>query len=134
MKVNSSLSRNVLVTIIVSFLVFTVNASAQEILLADTIITNARIYSMDNEEILADDPGSIVEAMAIRDGKKLALGNNNDMLDLVKAGTRVIDLQAKTVIPGLIETHVHPEATMYRAGLGSPNGINHSESYKGDEE
>ena len=44
---------------------------------ADTIVVNGNIVTMDNKEMLADDPGSIVQAMAIRDGKILDLGNND---------------------------------------------------------
>jgi cytosine/adenosine deaminase-related metal-dependent hydrolase len=91
---------------------FNIQAQKVEVLLADSIITNAKIYTMDNKDILSSDPGSIVQAMAIREGKILAIGSNNEMLQLIKIGTRVIDVQGKTIIPGLIETHVHPESTM----------------------
>jgi len=79
---------------------------------ADTIVTNGRIVTMDNKDILSNNPGSIVEAMAIRDGNILATGSNQDMLRLAGPGSRIIDVKGKTVIPGIIETHVHPEATM----------------------
>ena len=40
----------------------------QEVLKADTIVMNGNIVTMDNKEMLSSDPGSIVEAMAIRKG------------------------------------------------------------------
>jgi predicted amidohydrolase YtcJ len=56
----------------------------------------------------------VVEAMAIRDGRILATGTNADMLKLAAAGTEQVDLGGKTVLPGLIDSHVHaPAASMY---------------------
>ena len=56
----------------------------------------------------------VVEAMAIRDGRVLATGTNADMLALAGAGTQTVDLGGKTVVPGLIDSHVHaPAASMY---------------------
>jgi predicted amidohydrolase YtcJ len=56
----------------------------------------------------------VVEAMAIRDGRILATGTNADMLALAGAGTQQVDLGGKTVVPGLIDSHVHaPSASMY---------------------
>lgn len=78
----------------------------------DTIVINGTIYTMDNTELLSADPGSIVQAMAIRDEKILAVGSNQDMLKFEGPETRIIDVKGKTVIPGIIETHVHPESTM----------------------
>ena len=78
----------------------------------DTIVINGTIYTMDNQELLSADPGSIVQAIAIRDEKILAVGSNQDMLKFEGPDTRIIDVKGKTVIPGIIETHVHPESTM----------------------
>ena len=97
--------------------VSTFTANAQEVLLADTIITNGKIYTMDNKEMLSSDPGTIVEAMAIRNGHILAMGTDDEMLQLIKMGTRIIDVQGKTILPGFIETHVHPEGTMNNVEL-----------------
>ncbi len=56
----------------------------------------------------------VVEAMAIRDGRILATGTNADMLELAAPGTEQLDLGGKTVLPGLIDSHVHaPAASMY---------------------
>jgi predicted amidohydrolase YtcJ len=85
--------------------------------MADTIVTNGKIVTMDNKDILSNDPGTIVEAMAIRDGQILALGNTREMLQLARPGARIIDVGGKTVIPGFIETHVHPESTMNNVEL-----------------
>lgn len=65
---------------------------------ADRII-RGRIY-------LADGTGSIVEAMAIRDGKILATGTYKDLLPLAGCDT-VIEEKPGLVIPGITEGHAH---------------------------
>ena len=66
-------------------------------------------------KILTVDPQfHIVEAMAIRDGRILATGTNADIVKLAAAQTQQVDLGGKTVVPGLIDSHVHaPAASMY---------------------
>jgi predicted amidohydrolase YtcJ len=68
-----------------------------------------------NGKIVTVDPQfRIVEAMAIRDGRILAVGSNADILRLAGSGTERVDLAGKTVLPGLIDSHVHaPAASMY---------------------
>jgi predicted amidohydrolase YtcJ len=63
--------------------------------------------------VTVDDAFSIREAMALENGKILAVGSNQEILKLRKNGTRMIDLEGKTVLPGLIDSHTHPsEASM----------------------
>jgi predicted amidohydrolase YtcJ len=50
----------------------------------------------------------IAEAIAIRDDKILAVGSNDDILNLKGEKTELIDLGGKLVLPGLIDSHVHP--------------------------
>jgi predicted amidohydrolase YtcJ len=57
-----------------------------------------------------DGQSSVVEALAVRDGKILATGSNASITLLVGRRTRVLDLASKTVIPGLIDTHAHFKA------------------------
>ncbi len=55
-----------------------------------------------------------VEAMAIREGRIVAVGTNADIAKLAGQGTEQIDFGGKTVLPGLIDSHVHaPSASMY---------------------
>jgi predicted amidohydrolase YtcJ len=55
-----------------------------------------------------------VEAMAIRDGRIVAVGKNADIVRLAGAGTEQVHLGGKTLLPGLIDSHVHaPSASMY---------------------
>jgi len=62
---------------------------------ADTVLYNGQI-------ITADDAFSIKEAIAIRDGKFLAVGTTDEILPLAGPETRKIDLQGKSVTPGFI--------------------------------
>ncbi len=66
----------------------------------DLIITNARIITMD--------PGQpYAEAMAISGNRILVLGKASDVMALRNTHTRVHDNKGNTVIPGIIEGHVH---------------------------
>src|SRR6202040_4099452 len=60
-----------------------------------------------------DGASSIVEAVAIRDGKILTVGSNEDIRKRVDARTKIIDLGGRTVVPGLMDSHIHA----LRAGL-----------------
>lgn len=68
-----------------------------------------------NGKIVTVDPQfRTVEAMAIRDGRVLAVGTNADIVRLAGGGTEQVDLGGRTVLPGLIDSHVHaPGASMY---------------------
>jgi predicted amidohydrolase YtcJ len=80
---------------------------------AATILVNGKILT-------ADARFSIDSALAIRDGKVAALGNDGDIRKLAGAGTRVIDLGGRTVIPGLIDSHMHA----IRAALSFSTEVN----------
>src|SRR6185369_14569985 len=53
------------------------------------------------------------EALAIRDGHIAAIGTSAEIRALTGPDTRAIDLEGRTVIPGLIDSHIHA----IRAGL-----------------
>ena len=58
--------------------------------------------------LTTNDSFDVVEAMAIYDAHIVAVGNNNEIRDLAGERTELLDLQGKTVIPGLIDSHSHP--------------------------
>ena len=72
-------------------------------------------HILHNGKIVTVDPQfRIVNAMAIRDGRVVAVGTNAEILTLAGSGTEQLDLGGKTVLPGLIDSHVHaPSASMY---------------------
>lgn len=50
----------------------------------------------------------IAEAMAVSGERIVAIGSNNDVLRLAAPNTKRIDLAGRTVLPGLIDSHLHP--------------------------
>ena len=66
----------------------------------DTILLNGKI-------VTADERNTIHQALAVRDGHIVALGKSATMRRLAGKQTRVVDLGGRTVIPGLIDSHMH---------------------------
>lgn len=62
--------------------------------------------------ITVDEKFSVHQAMALEDDRIVALGTNAEVLALKGPGTRLTDLEGKTVMPGLMDSHVHPGAAM----------------------
>lgn len=61
-----------------------------------------------NGKVLSLDEGNTVhQALAVRGDRIVAVGKSQQVKSLIGPGTRVIDLQGKTVIPGLIDSHMH---------------------------
>jgi predicted amidohydrolase YtcJ len=66
----------------------------------DLILANGRVLTADAEN-------RAFEAVAIKMGRILAVGDSGEMIELRGARTEVIDLKGRTVIPGLTDPHVH---------------------------
>jgi len=66
----------------------------------DIILLNGKI-------IAADAGGSVHQALAVRDGRIIALGRSDRIKHFASRQTRVVDLGGRTVIPGLIDSHMH---------------------------
>jgi hypothetical protein len=76
---------------------------------ADTVLLNGKIITLDSTT-----PAG--EALAVRDGKIIAIGKSDDIRKLAGTGTRSIDLAGRAVIPGLIDSHMHAiRAAMFYA-------------------
>src|SRR5688572_15000049 len=71
----------------------------------DLTFVNGRIHTM-------DDKGSVVSAVAIRNGRFASVGNASNP----GPGARVINLKGRTVVPGLIESHTHFVSLANRPG------------------
>jgi predicted amidohydrolase YtcJ len=67
---------------------------------ADLIVTNARIYTV-------DDSHPFVSAMAVRDGRVQFVGSEREALLLRGASTQMVDANGQTVIPGITDAHGH---------------------------
>ncbi len=67
---------------------------------ADTIFTGGKILTMDATKPNAD-------ALAVRGGKIVAVGAQEEVDALISNSTRVIDLDGRTLMPGMIDSHAH---------------------------
>jgi predicted amidohydrolase YtcJ len=67
---------------------------------ADSVYINGIIYTVDEANPKA-------QAVAVKDGLILAVGTSEEIQSYVGKSTKVIDLQGKTMTPGLIESHAH---------------------------
>lgn len=81
-------------------------------LAADTVIQHAKIYTvaLTIEEIKrgkADFPILEDGGVAIKNGKIIAVGDAEDVEVYVGTNTRVIDAQGRTMIPGIVDSHIH---------------------------
>jgi len=72
---------------------------------AEIILYNGKIHSFSQS---AD-----ASAVAIKDGKFIAIGNDADIMQYAETATKIIDLQQKRVIPGINDSHIH----LIRGGL-----------------
>jgi predicted amidohydrolase YtcJ len=67
---------------------------------ADKVFTNAYVWTV-------NDARPVVEAVAILDGKILAVGSNDEIGNYIGPDTRVIDVEGKLMLPGFIDNHTH---------------------------
>ena len=94
------------VTVLLGAVALATSAAAQP---ADLILRGGRIVTVDGN-------WRIAEAVAIRDGRFVAVGDNAAVAPLAGPSTQIIELGGRTVVPGLIDTHLHQ---MF-AALNSP--------------
>ena len=87
-----------------------VPASAQA---PDTILINGKIITLDSRSTVA-------MGLAVTAGRITATGSTDDVRELAGPSTRVIDLRGRTVIPGLIDSHLHA----IRAALSFSTEVN----------
>jgi predicted amidohydrolase YtcJ len=74
--------------------------AAQTVQPADLVVVNARVYTADDGRPLAD-------AFAVREGRVTFVGSSREARALAGTATRVMDLQGRTVIPGMVDAHAH---------------------------
>lgn len=67
---------------------------------ADAVYINGRVYTVNQAQPWA-------EAVAIKDGKFIAVGSSADINAMAGNGTKVIDLNGRFVMPGLHDIHLH---------------------------
>ncbi len=67
---------------------------------ADLIVENARVHTLDARD-------SVAGAVAVRQGRIVAVGERSVLADLAGPGTRRLDVGGRTVLPGFIDGHTH---------------------------
>lgn len=85
----------------------------------DLIVHHGRIVTVDSEF-------SVREAMAVKAGRIVRVGSNEEVLQMREDHTVLLDLGGKMVMPGLIDTHVHPvgaSLTEFDHPIGEMEGI-----------
>lgn len=85
---------------------------------ADLVLLNGNVITVDAEDRIA-------RAVAVRDGKIAAVGTDRDVEAFVGPGTSRIDLNGRTVTPGLLDAHGHFWSSgadrLYVVDLSYPN-------------
>lgn len=74
---------------------------AEKVPAADILFTNARVYTVESAQPWA-------EAVAVDDGRIVAVGSAGDLARYKGEGTRVVDLGGRLMLPGFGDAHVHP--------------------------
>jgi len=69
--------------------------------------STAQLVLINGKIITVDTSGSIEQAVAVKNGKIVDVGETKKISRYIGKGTRVIDLKGKTVTPGLIDSHAH---------------------------
>jgi predicted amidohydrolase YtcJ len=88
-------------------------AGAQDLGVPDVVYHNAKVVTV-------DDGFSIAEAVAIRDGRIVAVGSDDEVRRLAASETRQVDLGGRTMLPGFYDNHVH-------VGIGGRTGADYLE-------
>lgn len=75
-------------------------SSLESMAAIDLILHNAKVYT-------AEPAQGLQQALAVEAGKIVAVGRDTDVLRLRQAGTQVLDLGGKVLMPGFIDSHAH---------------------------
>ncbi|CAL4868380.1 N-substituted formamide deformylase [Asticcacaulis sp. MM231] len=70
---------------------------------ADTVFLHGYVYTVDARD-------SVAQAVAVREGKIIYVGDDAGTKQLIGKKTQVIDLKGRMVMPGLIDGHMHPQS------------------------
>lgn len=67
---------------------------------ADLVVLNGRVYTVDSQRSWAN-------AFAVRGGRIIAVGEEAAVKPLIGEGTRVLDLDGRMAMPGIVDVHTH---------------------------
>ena len=77
---------------------------------ADMILYNGQVLTMDRDQ----PPITVAEALAIRDGRIMAVGEDDRILRMAGPDTVQVDLDGKGVMPGIVDNNSHPNSYTLR--------------------
>ena len=77
---------------------------------ADLILTNGVVHTVDAAR-------SVREAVAVADGRIVAVGSAGEMAELAGPGTRIVDVEGGMVLPGFQDAHCHLALSGYEQTL-----------------
>ena len=77
---------------------------------AHMVLYNGRVLTMDRDQ----PPINVAQAIALRDGRVLAVGDDDRLLKMAGPDTVKVDLDGKAIIPGVVDTHSHPNTYALR--------------------
>ena len=84
---------------------------------ANLAFVNGRVYTMDADRRWAG-------AVAVSEGRIVAVGTDADVRELIGPGTDVVDLGGRMLLPGFQDAHIHAAASGLRdAALQSVRGV-----------
>jgi predicted amidohydrolase YtcJ len=83
---------------------------------ADVVLKNGNVYTN-------RDGSPRAEAIAIKDGRIVKVGTNIEIVPYEQVAKRVIDLKGRTVVPGLVDAHVHLSGIGQREAMLNLEGI-----------
>lgn len=89
---------------------------------ADLALTGGKIYTVDGGR-------SWAEAVAIKDGRIVFVGSNDDAEAHIGRDTRVVDLAGRMVVPGFQDAHVHPISAGIEANACDLNAYSTVDGY-----
>jgi len=73
---------------------------------ADMILHNGKVLTMDQDM----PPFTVTEAVAIREGKIMAVGQDSRILRMAGPDTEKVDMAGRTILPGFVDSHSHPNS------------------------
>ena len=91
---------------------------------ADIILHNAKVLTVDKNF-------SIAQAIAVTGNTITAVGQENDVMKLAGPNTQVIDVKGRTIIPGLMDTHLHYTGLEYGGTLPEPQKAAYKVDWQG---
>ena len=89
-----------MVALFLGILFIAASVQAQKPAAADLIFVNGRVWTVD--EAMPE-----AQALAVQNGRVMAVGSSAEIRALAGPSTRVVDLAGRMLMPGFIDNHVH---------------------------